>query len=63
MLDKMNEQILNKMNGQDLLEFLRQRKDNRWDQISSRKIIHCLSSWNIVTKRETLSNTEFIKFV
>ena len=29
MLDKMNEQILNKMNGQDLLEFLRQRKDNR----------------------------------
>ena len=26
MLDKMNEQILNKMNGQDLLEFLRRRK-------------------------------------
>ena len=28
-LDKMNEQILNKMNGQDLLEFLTKRKYNR----------------------------------
>ena len=28
-LDKINEQILNKMNGQDLLEFLTQRKYNR----------------------------------
>ena len=29
MLDKINEQILNKMNGQDLLEFLTQRKYSR----------------------------------
>ena len=28
-LDKMNEQTLNKMNGQDLLEFLIQRKYSR----------------------------------
>ena len=28
-LDKMDEQILNKMNGQDLLEFLIQRKYSR----------------------------------
>ena len=30
MLDKMNQQILNKMNGQDLSEFLTQRKYNRY---------------------------------
>ena len=51
----MNEQILNRINGWDTLEFLRQRKDNGQNQMSSCKIRR-LSAWNMVAKRETLSN-------
>ena len=57
----MNEQILNKMNGQHLLEFLTQNTIGRIRYHRAKS--DGLSASNIVAKRETLSNTDFIKFV
>ena len=57
----MNEQILNKMNGQHLLKFLTQNTIGRIRYHRAKS--DGLSASNIVAKRETLSNTDFIKFV